>query len=137
MPDMVRRIQYFYVTVPDKPGEGLRILSLLEQHKVNLTAYLSFPATAGQAQMDLLPEDPAALARAAREEGLQLSAAKSAFLVQGDDRPGVIADVAKKLCAAKINITATFATCAGRNRYGMVVWVPAADYERAARAIGV
>ncbi len=137
MPDMVRRIQYFHVTVPDRPGEGLRVLALLEQHKVNLTAYLGFPAGGGQSQLDLLPEDPAALARVAREEGLQLSAGKPAFLVQGDDRPGTVADLARKLCAERINITAAFATCAGRNRYGMVVWVPAADYERAARAIGV
>ncbi len=137
MPDVVRRIQYFHVTVPDQPGEALRILSLLEQRKVNLTGCLGFPSAPGQSQFDLIPEDPAALARAAREEGLQLSGAKWAFLVQGDDRPGVVSDVAKKLCAAKVNMTAAFATCAGRNRYGMVVWVPAADYERAARALGV
>lgn len=42
-----------------------------------------------------------------------------------------------KLAEAKINITATIATAAGGGRYGMVLWVAPADYEAAAKALGV
>ncbi len=27
MADTVRRVEYYYVTVPDRPGEGFRVLS--------------------------------------------------------------------------------------------------------------
>ena len=36
MPEQVRRIDYYYVAVPDKPGEAARILSALHQAGVSL-----------------------------------------------------------------------------------------------------
>jgi hypothetical protein len=50
---------------------------------------------------------------------------KRAFLVQGDNRVGAVAAV-----------TAAAATAAGSVRYGMILWVAAAEYERAAEALG-
>jgi len=43
MADTVRRVEYCYVTVPDKPGEGRRVLKALKENGVNLLAYLGFP----------------------------------------------------------------------------------------------
>jgi hypothetical protein len=136
MADMVRRVEYYYVNVPDKPGEGERILSALRESEVNLLAYLGFPSGGGQSQVDLVPEDPAAFRQAAESSGLTLSEAKQAFLIQGDDRVGAVSDVIAKLAEAKINITAAAATSAGSGRYGMILWVAPADYERAAEAVG-
>jgi hypothetical protein len=136
MPDTVRRIEYYYVTVPDKPGEGERILSSLKEGEVNLHAYLGFPTGGGQSQVDLVPEDPASLRKAAERAGLTLSETKWAFLIQGDDRVGAVSDTAAKLAEANINITAAAATSAGSGRYGMILWVAPAEYERAAEALG-
>ena len=136
MADTVRRVEYYYVNVPDKPGEGVRILSALRQSEVNLLAYLGFPAGGGQTQIDLVPEDPAAFRNAAESAGLALSEAKQAFLIQGDDRVGAVSDVIAKLAEGNINITAAAATSAGSRRYGMILWVAPADYERAADALG-
>ena len=136
MADTVRRVEYYYVSVPDKPGEGERILSALRQSEVNLLAYLGFPAGGGQTQIDLVPEDPAAFRNAAESAGLALSEAKRAFLIQGDDRVGAVSDVIAKLAEGNINITAAAATSAGSGRYGMILWVAPADYERAADALG-
>jgi hypothetical protein len=136
MADTVRRVEYYYVNVPDKPGEGERILSALRESEVNLFAYLGFPAGGGQSQVDLVPEDPAAFRQAAEGAGLTLSEAKQAFLIQGDDRVGAVGDVIAKLAEGNINITAAAATSAGSGRYGMILWVAPADYERAADALG-
>jgi len=136
MADTVRRVEYYYVNVPDKPGEGERILSALRQSEVNLLAYLGFPAGGGQTQIDLVPDDPAAFRNAAESAGLALSVAKQAFLIQGDDRVGAVSDVIAKLAEGNINITAAAATSAGSGRYGMILWVTPADYERAADALG-
>lgn len=43
----------------------------------------------------------------------------------------------RKLADAGINLTAAAAASAGGGRYGMVLWVAPADYERAAKALGV
>lgn len=136
MADVVRRVEYQYVVVPDRPGEGLRVLAALQRAGVNLLAYLGFPVEGGRAQLDLVAENPDALRRVAAQEGWQLSAPKQAFLVQGDDRVGAAAEHIRKLSEAGINITAAAATAAGAGRYGMVLWVKAEDYERAAQILG-
>jgi len=136
MADTVRGIDYYYVTVPDAPGEGERILSALKGGRVNLLAFLGFPLGGGRSQIDLVPEDPESLRAAAEGAGIALSGAKRAFLIQGDDRVGVVADITSKLAGANVNLTAAAATSAGAGRYGMIVWVRAADYERAAEALG-
>lgn len=65
-----------------------------------------------------------------------LSEAKRAFLIQGDDRVGAVADTTAKLAEASINVTAASATGVGASRYGMILWVAPADSERAAGALG-
>jgi hypothetical protein len=90
LPDAIRRIDYYYVSVPDKPGEGARILSALHQAGINLLGVSAFPHGARKSQLDLIPDDSASLAKAAKSAGLMLSKKKSGFLIQGEDRPGVI-----------------------------------------------
>jgi hypothetical protein len=136
MADTVRGVEYYYVTVPDAPGEGQRILSALKDRSVNLLAYLGFPLGGGQSQIDLVPEDAESLKGAAERAGITLSEAKRAFLIQGDDRVGAVADTTAKLAEANINVTAAAATGAGSGRYGMILWVAEADYVRAADALG-
>jgi hypothetical protein len=136
MTDTVRRVEYVYVTVPDTPGEGDRILGVLRESGVNLLAYLGFPLGGGQSQIDLVPENPQSLREAAAGAGITLSESKHALLVQGDDRVGAVADTTARLAEANVNVTAAAATAAGEERYGMILWVARADFERAADALG-
>jgi hypothetical protein len=136
MADTVRSVEYYYATVSDEPGEGHRILSALEDGGVNLLAVLGFPLEGGRSQVDLVPEDPETLKDAAAAAGITLSGAKRAFLVQGEDRVGAVAAITAKLAEANVNVTAIAAAAAGAGRYGMVIWVPPADHERAAEALG-
>ena len=43
MADKIRRVDYFYVHVPDKPGEGHRILAAVKEAGVNLLSLTAFP----------------------------------------------------------------------------------------------
>ena len=51
MADSIRGVEYYYVTVPDAPGEGQRILSALQEGGVNLLAYVGFPVGGGRSQI--------------------------------------------------------------------------------------
>jgi hypothetical protein len=136
MADLVRRTEYYYATMPDSPGEGARLASVLRDAGVNLVALLAFPIGGGRSQVDLVPEDPEALKKAASQAGIELSAAKRAFLVQGEDRPGATSEPFAKLAAAGVNVTAAAGVASGEGRFGVVIWVGQADYERAAEALG-
>jgi hypothetical protein len=137
MPDSIRKVDYYYTMVSDKPGEAARILKALHEAGINLIAFSGFPEGARRAQLDFVPEDSAAFTKAARKAGIKLSPRKSGFLIQGEDRPGALAELTRKLAEAGINITAVDAVCAGEGRYGALLWVKAADMRRAAKALGV
>lgn len=135
MADRVKKINYVYLTVPNRAGYGARVLRDLKDAGVNLMAYSGFPGKRGKSQLDLIPEDMAALRRVARRKDWKLSKAKKGFLVQGTDAVGAVHRHIDKLAAEKINITAADAVAAGKNRYGMILWVKQKDYNRASRVL--
>jgi hypothetical protein len=136
MADRVRRINYAYLKVPNRPGQGARITDQLREGGVNLLGYTAFPLRGGKAQVDLIAEDMGAIRRLARKNGWRLSDAKKGFLVQGEDRVGAVHTHLRKLAARKINVTATDAVSAGKGRYAMLLWVKPKDYARAATVLG-
>jgi predicted amino acid-binding ACT domain protein len=135
MADTIQRVQYFYSVVPDKPGEGAKILRMLQEEGINLLALSGFPK-GRKAQIDLIPADPAALKAAAKKSKLKLKGPKTGFLVQGDDRVGAVADIMSQLAGAKINVTAIDAVSAGFGRYGAILWVKPRDVKKAAELLG-
>jgi hypothetical protein len=136
MAESIRRVQYFYVMAPDRPGEGARALETLREAGVNLLAFSGFPA-GKRAQLDFVPEDPAAFRAAARKAKWKVTGPKVGFLIEGDDRTGVMADIYKKLADARINITASDAVIGGAGRFGAILWVKARDVSRTAKVLGV
>ena len=135
MADSVRVVDYFYVTAPQKPGVGAALLAELRQAGVNLLVFTGFPSGRG-AQIDFVPEDAAAFRAVAKKAKWKVTGPKRALLLEGDDRPGAIADVMRRLAEAKLNVTAIDAVCAGGGRYGAILWVAPRDVTKAARALG-
>ena len=136
MEDTIRRVQYFYTEVPDKPGEGSRILRILKEEGVNLLAFSGFPK-GRRAQIDFIPADPVSFKAAAKKAKLKLVGPKTGFLIQGDDRIGAVADIIAKLADAKINVTAVDAVSAGLERYGAILWVKPREVNKAANVLNV
>ena len=134
MAETVRAADYFYVMVPDRPGEGARILGELKRAGVNLMAYSGFPSGRG-AQLDVVPTDPAAFRAVAKQKKWKVKGPKRTFLIEGDDRLGACADVLGRLAAAKINVTALDAI-AGGGRYAAILWVKPRDAKKAASVLG-
>lgn len=135
MIDTVRKLDYFALSVADRPGEGARLVAALRDNGVNLLAFSGFPA-GRKAQVDLVPEDSGALRAAAKKLKLALGAKKTCFVIQGDDRVGALADTLQKLAGAKINVTAIQAVTAGMGRYGAIFWVKPRDAAKAAKTLG-
>jgi hypothetical protein len=135
MADSVRKVQYAYVMVPNRPGQGARMLLELKNSGVDLVAYSGFPGKKGS-QIDLVTHDMTGLKRVARQNGWKLSKMKKGFVVNGPDRIGAVHRHLAKLAEKKINVVAANAVAAGKGRYGMTLWVKPKDYAKAARALG-
>jgi hypothetical protein len=134
MADTIRQADYFYVQVPNRPGEGSRALAMLRENGVNLLAFSGFPEGRGS-QLDFVPEDPAAFRKVARKAGWKLTGPKRCLLISGDDRVGAMAEIHGKLAAAKINVTAIDAVGTGAGQYAAILWVAPRDVSRAARVL--
>jgi hypothetical protein len=130
MPDTVRRVHYFSTSVPDKPGQTFRVLASLVSGGVNLLACAG-TSRGRRAQIDIVPDDTRRFAAAAKKAGLAFSQKRAGFLIQGDDRPGALADSLEVLADAGINVAAVDGLSAGSGRWGAIIWVADKDVRRA------
>ena len=130
-----RKVQYCYVTVPNRAGQGSKVLGALRDAKVNLLAYSGFPSRGGTSQLDLVAERLGPILKIGRKQGWKMSGTKKGFLIRGKDRLGAVQRQIQKLADRKINVTAADAISTGNGQYGMILWVKDRDYSRAARAL--
>ncbi|HEY6004660.1 MAG TPA: hypothetical protein VIV57_17430 [Anaeromyxobacter sp.] len=137
MADKIRRVDYFYFEVQDKPGEGARLFGKLAEGGVLLLSFNAFPVAGGKTQITAVPEKPDLFLTVAKSAGLAPSGRKQCFLVQGDDRVGAARDVFKRLADANINGVASAGISASGGTYGLVLFVKQEDLAAAAKALGV
>jgi hypothetical protein len=134
MSDRVQKVDYFYVTVPNRAGQAAKVLSGLAEQGVNLLAFSGFPGGRGKGQLDLVPQDSARLQRAAKKLKLKLSKKKSGFLLSGADRVGAMTRTLDTLASAKINVIAMDAV-AGGGRFAAIFWVKPKKVAKAAKLL--
>ncbi len=132
--ESVRKVNYYKITIPNKGGQGAKVLGALSDAGVNLLAFTGFPA--GQkAQLDFIPEDSTSFEQIAKRNQIKISQKKPCFVVQGDDRTGAVAGIMEKLAQAKVNVVALDGVSAGAGRYGAILWVKPKDVSKAASAL--
>ena len=136
MADIVRRIEYYYTVIPNRTGAGAKVFNALKTGGVNLIAVNGFPRCMRSAQLDLVPSERDALVATAQKAGVKLVGPKVAFLIQGEDRTGAVADVLSKLEKAQISVTAMQAIATGAG-YGAILWVKPRDVSKTAQALGI
>ncbi|MCL7489715.1 MAG: ACT domain-containing protein [Desulfobulbaceae bacterium] len=137
MPFTIQRVQYFYTTVRDQPGEAYKLLNLLSSMGVDQLAFSAIPVGPNSTQLAVFPEDPAKLASEAKLAGMVLDGPHHALLIQGDDELGSLAGIHQKLYEADINVYASSGVTDGRGSYGYLIYVKEDDFERAATTLGV
>jgi hypothetical protein len=137
MSNQIRRVAYFYTTVPDRPGEAYRLLSILAAVRVDLLAFTAVPVGPYRTQLALFPSDESLLREATEKSGLALDGPHWALLVQGDDEIGSLAAVHEKLFQADVNVYAATGVTDGRGGFGYVIYIRPEEFETAAKALGV
>jgi len=132
----VVKVDYRYIILDDEAPAAAAALSTLTGLGIGLIGYSEFPHGQGRSQLDLIAGDSEELATKVAEMGLTISGRKSAFLIRGDDDPGVaVTTILSQLAAANVRVTSLQAADAGAGRFGALLWVPQQDVAAAAVAL--
>jgi len=132
----VTRAEMWSATIEDQPGGAARVLDPLAAAGANFEFAFArrAPDMPGKGLLFVLPVKGAKVLQAAQAAGLAKTEGVHAVRVEGADRPGATAAIARALADAGISFRAFSATAVGRKFAAFLALDSAED---AARAIGV
>jgi hypothetical protein len=133
----ISKVNYFYCSVVDQPGEGYKLLSQLEKSGVNLLAFTAIPVGPERTQLTLFPQSSDILINLAKQSNISLDGPHPALLVTGDDELGALAEIHHKLLEVKVNVFASNGVADGKGGFGYILYVRPEEYERALKALEV
>lgn len=137
MATKVRRVDYFYASIKDQPGEAYKILSDLEKLGINLLAITAIPTGPEKTQLTIFPEENIMLTSEAKKVGLKLEGPHHALLIQGDDELGALANIHMKLYKANVNVYASSGITDGSGGYVYLLYIRPDQFDHAAQALDV
>jgi hypothetical protein len=132
----IRPVEYFTTTLRESSEAASRLLSQLAGVGVNLLAFNAIPVGLQATQLVLFPEDGALLETTAKTLKLDLTGPDRAFLIQGDDELGALAQLHGRLAAAGVFPFASNGVSDGRGGFGYIVYVRREEFAAATRALG-
>ncbi len=133
----IRKVDYFYCSVVDQPGEAYKLLSQLEKSGISLLAFTAIPVGPDRTQLTLFPENATKLTTEAMRTNFILDGPHRALLVQGDDELGALVEIHQVLFEAKVNVYASSGVTDNRGSFGYLLYVRPEEYDRAAKALKV
>jgi hypothetical protein len=131
----VRSVEYFYIRIQDSPDTAYEILSRLASEEVSLLAFSAVPYGPNHVELTIFPDRSDAFTNLAKKLGWEVTGPQHAFLVQGDDRLGALADIQRMLMGASVQIYASSGVTDGGGHFGYVIYFKESDHEKAARAL--
>ena len=132
----VRDVEYFYIRIEDSRDKAYELLAQLASEAVSLLAFSAVPFGPNHVELTIFPDRSDKFIQLAKKLGWVVSGPQHAFLVQGDDHLGALADIQRMLLEADVKIYASSGVTDGSGRYGYVIYFKEDDHERAVRALG-
>ncbi len=133
----IRRVNYFYTTVRDRPGAAYKLLHQMAEMGLNMLAFTAVPVGPMHTQLTIFPEDSGKMENTAQRAGMKIDGPHPAFLVQGDDELGALAEIHQVLYQTNVNVYASSGVTDGGGCFGYVIYVRVEDYDRAAEALNI
>jgi hypothetical protein len=100
------------VILEDRPGELARLGEATGSRGVNLEGMAAFTGE-GRGVIHVLVEDPARAREALEEAGIRIADEREALVVDINDQPGSLGELARRLGEAGVNIELAYTTFGG------------------------
>jgi hypothetical protein len=92
----------------DQPGELARIGDALGKAGANIAGLCAVASGGGQAEVHILIDDATAAFEALHDAGIRIAAEQEVLVLEVEDRPGALGEVACELGTARVNLTLVY-----------------------------
>jgi hypothetical protein len=92
----------------DQPGELARVGDVLGAAGANIAGLCAVTSGGGQAEVHILVADPTPAFEALQGAGFEIASEQEVIVLDIEDRPGALGEVARKLGDAKVNLTTAY-----------------------------
>jgi hypothetical protein len=92
----------------DQPGELALVGDVLGKAGANIAGLCAVPSGGGQAEVHILVEDPTPAFEALQHAGIRVASEQEVIVLEIQDRPGALGEVARKLGNANVNLTTAY-----------------------------
>ena len=92
----------------DQPGELARIGDVLGKAGANIAGLCALPSGGGQAEVHILVHDATAAFEALQRAGIRIAAEQEVLVLEIEDRPGALGEIAHRLGEARVNLTLVY-----------------------------
>jgi hypothetical protein len=116
------------VVLEDRPGTLAELGEALGKAGINIDGLCGLPCE-GRGIIHILVEDAAGARRALEDAGLEVSTEREVLLLEAEDRPGSLGEVARRMASSGVNIDFVYKA----TRTKLVIGVD--DLERARGAV--
>jgi hypothetical protein len=92
----------------DQPGELASVGDILGKAGANIAGLCALTSGGGQAEVHILVEDPTPAFEALQRAGIRIASEQEVIVLDVEDRPGALGEVARKLGNANVNLTTAY-----------------------------
>lgn len=117
------------ITIHDRPGAAADVADALGREGVNIEGVCCIPSD-GYGELHVAVNDAARARAALHPAGVKVADEREVLLVDVEDRPGVLAEVTRKVADAGVNLTTLYLATSTRLVIG------AEDLDGLRRAVG-
>ena len=92
----------------DDPGELARVGDVLGQAGANIAGLCAVASGCGQAEVHILVDDATPAFEALQGAGVKIATEQEVLVLEIEDRPGALGEIAHQLGSAKVNLTLVY-----------------------------
>ena len=92
----------------DQPGELARVGDVLGKAGANIAGLCALTTGGGQAEVHILVDDATPAFEALQGAGIKIASEQEVIVLDMEDRPGALGEVARRLGNAKVNLTTAY-----------------------------
>jgi hypothetical protein len=92
----------------DQPGELARVGDILGKAGANIVGLCALTSGGGQAEVHILVREATAAFEALQRAGVRIAAEQEVLVLDIEDRPGALGEIAHRLGEARVNLTMAY-----------------------------